>query len=174
MDNKQLLIIAAGVVVLGLVVIGAAFVVLNNNGESLAAPTPAATTTPGPTATGATNRPTTNPGSVITPTPMPGGPLKGGIRIAPGVSEEGVTALSMLMSLKCAVLWLPYGGAKGGIVADTRGMSKGELERLCRGYMRAIYPVIGPETDIPAPRHERLPGGHRLDAGRVRAAGRAP
>jgi glutamate dehydrogenase/leucine dehydrogenase len=79
------------------------------------------------------------------------GPLKGGIRIAPGVTEEEVTALSMLMSLKCAVLGLPYGGAKGGIVADTRGMSKGELERLCRGYIRAIYPVIGPETDIPAP-----------------------
>ncbi|MGA9141777.1 MAG: Glu/Leu/Phe/Val dehydrogenase [Methanocella sp.] len=79
------------------------------------------------------------------------GPLKGGIRIAPMVTEAEVSALSMLMSLKCAVLGLPYGGAKGGIVADTNTLSKGELERLCRGYVRAIYPVIGPDVDIPAP-----------------------
>lgn len=102
------------------------------------------------------------------------GPLKGGIRIAPSVTEAEVSALSMLMSLKCAVMGLPYGGAKGGIIADTNVLSKGELERLCRGYVRAIYPVIGPETDIPAPdmnvsqeaigwmtdEYERLAGRH--------------
>ncbi len=79
------------------------------------------------------------------------GPLKGGVRIAPDVTEAEVTALSMLMSLKCAVLGLPYGGAKGGIVADMKKLSPGEQERLCRGYVRAIWPVIGPDTDIPAP-----------------------
>ena len=79
------------------------------------------------------------------------GPYKGGIRIAPGVTETEVAALSMLMSLKTAVLGLPYGGAKGGIVADTSPMSKSEQERLCRGYIRAIWPVIGPARDIPAP-----------------------
>ena len=62
------------------------------------------------------------------------------------VTETEVSALSMLMSLKCAVLGLPYGGAKGGIVADTNTLSKGEQERLCRGYVRAIYPVIGPDV----------------------------
>ena len=79
------------------------------------------------------------------------GPLKGGIRIAPGVTGAEVTALAMLMSLKSAVLGLPYGGAKGGIVADVNQLSRAELERLCRGYIRAVYPVIGPDTDIPAP-----------------------
>jgi Glutamate dehydrogenase/leucine dehydrogenase len=79
------------------------------------------------------------------------GPLKGGIRIAPDVMEAEVMALSMLMSLKCAVLGLPYGGAKGGIVADMKKLSPDEQERLCRGYVRAIWPVIGPDTDIPAP-----------------------
>ncbi|OPY29863.1 MAG: Glutamate dehydrogenase [Methanocella sp. PtaU1.Bin125] len=102
------------------------------------------------------------------------GPLKGGIRIAPAVTEAEVSALAMLMSLKCAVLGIPYGGAKGGIIVDTSTLSKGELERLCRGYVRAIYPVIGPDVDIPAPdmnvtpeamgwmtdEYERLAGRH--------------
>ena len=79
------------------------------------------------------------------------GPYKGGIRIAPNLTENEVAALSMLMSLKSAVLGLPYGGAKGGIAAEANKLSRGELERLCRGYIRAIYPVIGPEVDIPAP-----------------------
>jgi glutamate dehydrogenase len=79
------------------------------------------------------------------------GPLKGGIRISPTVTDAEVSALSMLMSMKCAMLGLPYGGAKGGIIADTNALSKGELERLCRGYVRAIYPIIGPDVDIPAP-----------------------
>lgn len=79
------------------------------------------------------------------------GPFKGGVRIAPGVTEAEVTALSMLMSLKSAMLGLPYGGSKGGIVADMKKLSAREQERLCRGYIRAVYPVIGPGIDIPAP-----------------------
>ncbi|CAJ35380.1 Glu/Leu/Phe/Val family dehydrogenase [Methanocella arvoryzae] len=79
------------------------------------------------------------------------GPVKGGIRVAPDVTENEVTALSMLMSLKCAVLGLPYGGAKGGIIADPKKLSKAEMERLCRGYVRAISPIIGSSKDIPAP-----------------------
>ncbi|WP_424357576.1 Glu/Leu/Phe/Val family dehydrogenase [Methanocella sp. MCL-LM] len=79
------------------------------------------------------------------------GPYKGGIRIAVNISEAEVAALSMLMSLKSAVLGLPYGGAKGGIVADKEKLSCAELEQVCRGYIRAIFPVIGPDTDIPAP-----------------------
>ncbi len=79
------------------------------------------------------------------------GPLKGGVRIAPTVTEAEVSALAMLMSLKCAVLGLPYGGSKGGIAADANKLSRGELERLCRGYVAAICPVIGPDVDIPAP-----------------------
>ncbi len=79
------------------------------------------------------------------------GPYKGGIRIAKNLSEQEITALSMLMSLKSALLGLPFGGAKGGIVADPGKLSKAELERVSRGYIRSIYPVIGPDTDIPAP-----------------------
>jgi glutamate dehydrogenase/leucine dehydrogenase len=102
------------------------------------------------------------------------GPYKGGIRLSPDVSETEVSALAMLMSLKCAVLGLPYGGAKGGIVAERGSLSVPELERVCRGYIRAIYPVIGPDVDIPAPdmnitpeaigwmlsEYERLAGHH--------------
>ncbi|HMK45775.1 MAG TPA: Glu/Leu/Phe/Val dehydrogenase [Methanocella sp.] len=79
------------------------------------------------------------------------GPYKGGIRIAPGIVDSEVAALSMLMSLKSAVLSIPYGGAKGGIVANTSTLSSAELEKVCRGYIRAIRPIIGPNTDIPAP-----------------------
>ncbi|CAJ35381.1 glutamate dehydrogenase [Methanocella arvoryzae MRE50] len=79
------------------------------------------------------------------------GPYKGGVRIAPTVSEAEVAALAMLMSLKSAVLGLPYGGSKGGIVVDARKLSPCEMERLCRGYIRAVFPVIGPANDIPAP-----------------------
>ena len=79
------------------------------------------------------------------------GPYKGGIRLGTGVTESEVIALSMLMSVKSALLGLPYGGSKGGIVADDAKLSKSEMERVCRGYIRAIYPVIGPQVDIPAP-----------------------
>jgi len=79
------------------------------------------------------------------------GPTKGGVRFHPEVSEEEVKALSMWMSLKCGIANLPYGGGKGGIICDPREMSFSELERLSRGYVRAISQIVGPTKDIPAP-----------------------
>lgn len=79
------------------------------------------------------------------------GPTKGGIRFHPEVDEEEVKALSMWMSLKCGIVDLPYGGGKGGIICDPRKMSFYELERLSRGYVRAISQIVGPTKDIPAP-----------------------
>jgi len=79
------------------------------------------------------------------------GPTKGGIRFHPEVDLEEVKTLAFLMALKCAVVNIPYGGAKGGIVVDVKKLSKGELERLSRAYIRELYRFIGPQTDIPAP-----------------------
>ncbi|MES9683130.1 glutamate dehydrogenase [Bacillus sp. AFS001701] len=79
------------------------------------------------------------------------GPTKGGIRFHPEVNEDEVKALSMWMSLKCGIVDLPYGGGKGGIICDPRKMSIFELERLSRGYVRAISQIVGPTKDIPAP-----------------------
>lgn len=79
------------------------------------------------------------------------GPTKGGVRFHPMVNEEEVKALSMWMTLKCGIVDLPYGGGKGGVICDPRQMSMGELERLSRGYVRAISQVVGPTKDIPAP-----------------------
>lgn len=79
------------------------------------------------------------------------GPTKGGIRFHPQVTETEVKALSIWMSLKCGIVDLPYGGGKGGIVCDPRDMSFRELERLSRGYVRAISQIVGPTKDIPAP-----------------------
>ncbi|WP_433957364.1 Glu/Leu/Phe/Val family dehydrogenase [Cytobacillus horneckiae] len=79
------------------------------------------------------------------------GPTKGGVRFHPEVNEDEVKALSMWMSLKCGIADLPYGGGKGGIICDPRKMSMGELERLSRGYVRAISQIVGPTKDIPAP-----------------------
>ncbi len=79
------------------------------------------------------------------------GPTKGGVRFHPEVNEDEVKALSMWMSLKCGIVDLPYGGGKGGIICDPRTMSMGELERLSRGYVRAISQIVGPTKDIPAP-----------------------
>lgn len=79
------------------------------------------------------------------------GPTKGGIRYHPGVDLEEVTALAMLMTWKCALIGLPYGGAKGGICCDAPRMSQGELERMTRRYTSEIILVIGPDQDIPAP-----------------------
>jgi glutamate dehydrogenase (NAD(P)+) len=79
------------------------------------------------------------------------GPSKGGIRYHPDVSLEEVTALAGLMALKCAVVDIPFGGAKGGVVCDPKRMSMDELERLTRRYTYMILPLIGPEQDIPAP-----------------------
>jgi len=79
------------------------------------------------------------------------GPYKGGIRYHPDVTVEEVTALAMLMTWKCAVVDLPYGGAKGGVVCNPKEMTKTELERLTRRYTSMIYELIGPLVDIPAP-----------------------
>jgi glutamate dehydrogenase len=79
------------------------------------------------------------------------GPTKGGIRFHPDVTPEEVKALAGWMSLKCGITDLPYGGAKGGIVCDPRKMSLDELERLSRGYVRAVSQIVGPTKDIPAP-----------------------
>ncbi|HYG60555.1 MAG TPA: Glu/Leu/Phe/Val dehydrogenase dimerization domain-containing protein, partial [Symbiobacteriaceae bacterium] len=79
------------------------------------------------------------------------GPAKGGIRFHQDVSADEVRALSMWMSFKTSVVGLPYGGGKGGIIVDPKKLSEGELERLSRGFVRAIWQIIGPDKDIPAP-----------------------
>jgi glutamate dehydrogenase len=79
------------------------------------------------------------------------GPTKGGIRFHPSVTAEEVKALSMWMTIKCGIADLPYGGGKGGIQCDPRSLSFPELERLSRGYVRAISQIVGPTKDIPAP-----------------------
>jgi len=79
------------------------------------------------------------------------GPYKGGIRFHSQVSREEVIALSTLMSLKCAVAGLPFGGGKGGVIVDPKKLSESELEQLARAYSRKITPFIGPRVDVPAP-----------------------
>jgi len=79
------------------------------------------------------------------------GPAKGGLRYAPNVNLDEVRALAMWMTWKCALLDVPYGGAKGGLAIDPREHSIAELERVTRRYTSEILPIIGPERDIPAP-----------------------
>ena len=79
------------------------------------------------------------------------GPTKGGIRYHPDVTREEVQALALWMTIKCAVVGLPYGGGKGGVIVDPKRLSPMELERLSRAYVRAMADFIGPEVDIPAP-----------------------
>jgi glutamate dehydrogenase (NAD(P)+) len=79
------------------------------------------------------------------------GPAKGGIRFSPHVSLDEVRALSMWMTWKCAVVNIPFGGAKGGVICDPHEMSSGEIERLSRRYATEISVLIGPDSDIPAP-----------------------
>ncbi len=79
------------------------------------------------------------------------GPYKGGIRFHPGVTEDEVMALSVWMSMKTAVLDLPLGGGKGGVVVDPSKLSETELERLSRTYVSRFFRYLGPETDVPAP-----------------------
>ena len=79
------------------------------------------------------------------------GPAKGGIRYAPDVSLDEVRALASWMTWKCAVVNIPFGGAKGGIICDPHKMSQGELERMTRRYTAELVEFIGPEKDVPAP-----------------------
>jgi glutamate dehydrogenase (NAD(P)+) len=79
------------------------------------------------------------------------GPSKGGIRFHPDVTLDEVKALAMWMTWKCAIMGIPYGGAKGGVVVDPKELSRGEVERLSRRYAAEILPMIGPDRDIPAP-----------------------
>ena len=79
------------------------------------------------------------------------GPSKGGVRFHPSIDMDETVALAMLMTWKCALTNLPYGGAKGGIAVDPKDLSERENERLTRRYTSEILPIIGPERDIPAP-----------------------
>jgi glutamate dehydrogenase (NAD(P)+) len=79
------------------------------------------------------------------------GPAKGGIRYSPDVTLDEVKALAMWMSWKCAVVGIPFGGAKGGVICDPKQMTPGELERMTRRFATEISIIIGPHSDIPAP-----------------------
>ncbi len=79
------------------------------------------------------------------------GPYKGGIRFHEDTDIEEVKALAFWMALKCAVVNIPMGGGKGGVTVNPKLLSKGELERLSRGFMRAFADVLGPQKDVPAP-----------------------
>src|ERR1700677_1336723 len=79
------------------------------------------------------------------------GPAKGGIRYHPGVTLDEVTALAFWMTWKCAVVDLPFGGAKGGVTCDPAELSPGELERITRRYAAELVEVVGPDKDVPAP-----------------------
>lgn len=79
------------------------------------------------------------------------GPAKGGIRFHPHETADTVRALSMWMTWKCAVVDIPLGGGKGGVICDPHNLSAREQERLCRGYIRQLFNLVGPNTDVPAP-----------------------
>ena len=79
------------------------------------------------------------------------GPYKGGIRYHQNVDLDEIKALAVMMSLKCAVVDIPYGGGKGGVTVDATKLSNAELERLTRKFATRLYPIIGPHIDIPAP-----------------------
>ena len=79
------------------------------------------------------------------------GPAKGGVRYSPDVTLDDVRALASWMTWKCAVVNIPFGGAKGGVICDPKNMSRGELERLTRRYTSELIEFIGPEKDVPAP-----------------------
>ena len=79
------------------------------------------------------------------------GPAKGGIRFHPHETADTVRALAMWMTWKCAVVDIPLGGGKGGIICDPRNLSDNEQERLCRGWVRQVARNVGPNLDVPAP-----------------------
>jgi len=79
------------------------------------------------------------------------GPYKGGIRFYENVSEEEIKTLSMLMTWKCSLAGIPFGGGKGGVIVNPRDLSEKELENLSRGYVKKLFTLIGPHKDVPAP-----------------------
>ncbi len=79
------------------------------------------------------------------------GPYKGGIRFHPDADEDEVSALAAMMAIKCAVVDIPFGGAKGGVAVDPKQLSEAEIERLSRAYVRAFGEHLGPDVDVPAP-----------------------
>ncbi len=79
------------------------------------------------------------------------GPYKGGIRFHPEADEDEVSALAAMMAIKCAVVDIPFGGAKGGVAVDPKKLSKAEIEKLSRAYVRAFSDHLGPDMDVPAP-----------------------
>ena len=95
------------------------------------------------------------------------GPTKGGIRYSLGVTLDEIRALAMWMTWKCALMNLPYGGAKGGVVVDPKALSPRELERLTRRYATEISILMGPESDIPAPDMGTNRASHGVDNGHL-------
>jgi glutamate dehydrogenase (NAD(P)+) len=79
------------------------------------------------------------------------GPAKGGIRFHPQETADTVRALATWMTWKCALVDIPLGGGKGGVICDPRRMSAREQEQLCRGWVRQVFKNVGPEIDVPAP-----------------------
>ncbi len=79
------------------------------------------------------------------------GPAKGGVRFHPGVNLDEVTELARWMTIKCALMDLPFGGGKGGVQVDPKSLSRQELERLSRSFVRELHDLMGPDTDVPAP-----------------------
>ena len=94
---------------------------------------------------------------------MTRGPAKGGIRYHPAVTQDEVKALAMWMTWKCALMGLPFGGAKGGVVCDPKSLSTGELERLTRRYTTEIINEIGPGEGHPRPRRRHRRAGDGVD-----------
>ena len=91
------------------------------------------------------------------------GPSKGGIRYHPDVTLDEVKSLAMWMTWKCALMNIPFGGAKGGIACNPKRLSRNELQKMTRRFTTEIINEIGPEKDIPAPDVGTDPGGHGLD-----------
>lgn len=101
------------------------------------------------------------------------GPAKGGIRFHPAVSLDELKALALWMTCKCAVVQIPFGGGKGGVTVDPKQLSRAELQRLSRGYIRELADVLGPDVDVPAPdvyTNQRIMGWMADEYSKIRRA----